>query len=445
MKQLVLLFSFFLCFSFIINAQDITIIHAGTLLAKPGSETETNKSIVIDKNVIKDIKDGYINASDLELPESEVKIIDLKDQFVLPGFIDLHTHITFERDPNGNPHEWTTLYDEDLAFRTVPFLKKTLLAGFTTIRDLGADYQLINAMKRSVARRDIDGPRIIASTGAVSATGGHGDFHGYRSEILNAFEKEVGVCDGADDCRRAVRALVKNGADVIKITATGGVLSDTAAGVGQQLTDEELKAIVETANSLGRNVAAHAHEADGINAALRAGVQTIEHGSYLNDESVKLFNETGAYLVPTLLAGVSVTEELEVNKNIPPAIADKIRQVGPVVEASFKRALLGNVKIAFGTDSGVSKHGTNAREFEIMVKYGMDENEALKSATITASEVLGLSNKIGTIETGKIADIISVKGNPLEDISVLKDVLFVMKEGIVYKNDYVLEIIEVGP
>ncbi|WP_341216335.1 amidohydrolase family protein [uncultured Wocania sp.] len=434
MKPISLFLILSLYFSLFINAQNTTIIHAGTLLANPGNKAETNKSIIVKDGIIKDVKDGFINASDLKLSDSTVTIINLKNKFVLPGFIDLHTHITQERNPNSNPHEWTTLNDEDLAFRTIPFLNKTLMAGFTTVRNLGADYQLINSIKRSITRGDINGPRIIAATGAVSATGGHGDAHGYRPEILNAFEKRVGVCDGADDCRRAVRELVKQGADVIKITATGGVLSNTAAGVGQQLTDDELKAIVETANSLGRKVAAHAHEADGINAALKAGVNSIEHGSYLNDESVTLFNKTGAYLVPTLLAGVSVTEELKVNKNIPPAIADKIRQVGPVVEASFKRALKGSVKIAFGTDSGVSVHGTNAREFELMVKYGMDENEAIKSATITASELLGMSDKLGTITTGKIADIIAVDKNPLTNISSLLNVGFVMKEGKVFKK-----------
>ncbi|WP_418603471.1 amidohydrolase family protein [Hwangdonia sp.] len=434
MKKLILCLTLSLCFSLLTHAQNTTIIHAGTLLANPGSKAETNKSIIVENGIIKNVRDGFIGASDLKLPDSTVSIIDLKNKFVLPGFIDLHTHITQERNPNSNPHEWTTLNDEDFAFRSIPFLNKTLMAGFTTVRNLGADYQLINSIKRSIAKGDIHGPRIIAATGAVSATGGHGDAHGYRPEILNAFEKRVGVCDGADDCRRAVRELVKQGADVIKITATGGVLSNTAAGVGQQLTDEELVAIVETANGLGRKVAAHAHEANGINAALRAGVNSIEHGSYLNDESVALFNKTGAYLVPTLLAGVSVSEELKVNKNIPPAIADKIRQVGPVVEASFKRALKGNVKIAFGTDSGVSVHGTNAREFELMVKYGMDENEAIKSATITASELLGMSDKLGTISSGKIADIIAVDENPLTNISTLMHVTFVMKDGKVFKQ-----------
>jgi imidazolonepropionase-like amidohydrolase len=228
--------------------------------------------------------------------------------------------------------------------------------------------------------------------------------------------------------------LVKQGAEVIKITATGGVLSNTAAGVGQQLTDAELKAIVETANSLGRKVAAHAHAAGGINAALRAGVHSIEHGSYLDDESVKLFLEKDAYLVPTLLAGVWLSEEIKTNKNIPPAIAEKINQVVPVVEASFKRALKGNVNIAFGTDSGVSDHGQNAREFEIMVKYGMKESHAIRTATLNAADLLGMQDKLGSVEKGKFADIIAVRGDPLKDISILKTIDFVMKEGSIYKQ-----------
>ncbi|MDP5140458.1 MAG: amidohydrolase family protein, partial [Spirosomaceae bacterium] len=297
--------------------------------------------------------------------------------------------------------------------------------------DLGADHKLIGAIKRSVQKGYIAGPRIIAATAAISATGGHGDFHGYRTEIEEAMGHNVAICDGSDDCQRAVRAVVKQGADVIKITATGGVLSNTAAGVGKQLTDDELKAIVETARSLGRKVAAHAHQADGINAALRAGVNSIEHGSYLDDESVKLFVETGAYLVPTLLAGVWLTEEMEINPKIPPAIVAKIKEVTPVVEASFKRALKGGVNIAFGTDSGVSKHGTNAREFELMVKYGMSEADAIVSATKTAAELLGMESQIGTIEVGKWADIVAVSGDPLKDISLLKNVNFVMKEGTI--------------
>lgn len=433
-KQVLVFCSLLIITSGTIIAQDTTIIHAGKLLAIPGNGALENQTIVIEKGKITAVSNGFLNPTDLGFDKENCEIIDLKEQFVMPGFIDMHTHITGERDPNSNPHEWTTLNDEDFAFRAIPYLEITLNSGFTTVRNLGADYKNINAIKRAIQKGYIEGPRIISSNGAISATGGHGDQHGYRSEIANAFDKNVGVCDGADDCRRAVRAKVKQGADVIKITATGGVLSNTAAGVGQQLTDDEMVSIVETAHSLGRKVAAHAHAADGINAALRAGVNSIEHGSFLDDESVTLFNKTNAYLVPTLLAGVHMSEEMEVNKNIPPAIVDKITEVVPVVEASFKRALKGNVNIAFGTDSGVSKHGTNAREFELMVNYGMDNEEAIKSATINAAALLDMSSQIGTIETGKSADIIAVDGDPLTNIKLLQDVQFVMKEGKVYKN-----------
>lgn len=418
-----------------ILAQKTTIIHAGTLLDVPGTSPKTKQSIVIKNNIITNVIGGYVTAKDLNIKQDESVIIDLKDHFVMPGFIDMHTHISQERDPGANPHQWTTLEEADAAFTAVPYAQRTLEAGFTTVRNLGGDPNVMNALKRAIAKNLIVGPRIIAATGTVSPTGGHGDFHGYNHDILHSIGSKVGICNGSDDCRRAVRALVKQGADVIKITATGGVLSNTDAGVGQQLTNDELNAIVATANSLGRKVAAHAHEANGVNAALKAGVHSIEHGSYLNDESIQLFKKTNAYLVPTLLAGVSVKEELDINDKIPPAIADKIRQVAPVVEASFKKALKANVNIAFGTDSGVSKHGLNAREFEIMVQYGMDENEAIKTATVNAATLLGKENLLGTIEKNKLADLVAVKGNPLQDISLLKNVQFVMKNGSVYKNN----------
>ncbi|HCT51241.1 MAG TPA: Xaa-Pro dipeptidase [Balneola sp.] len=432
----ILLFSLF-CFSLFLSvsanlaAQNkIQIIHAGTLLAIPGEAPLSNQTVVINNGAIESIHSGYKTSS--ELGFSGVEITDLKNKFVMPGFIDMHTHVTGERDPDANPHEWTTLNDQDLAFKSLPYLKRTLHAGFTTVRNLGADAELIGAIQRATAKGLITGPRIVYSGGAISATGGHGDSHGYRVEILE-LDKNVGICDGADDCRRAVRARVKQGAGVIKITATGGVLSNTAAGLSQQLTDEEMKSIVDAAHSLGRKVAAHAHAADGINAALRAGVNSIDHGSYLDDESVKLFLENDAWLVPTLLAGISVRDELAINDQIPPAIIDKINTVVPVVEASFKRALNGGVNIAFGTDSGVSKHGENAREFEIMVDYGMSESHAIKTATINAAKLLGMEDQLGSIEAGKIADIIAVNNNPLENISELKNVTFVMKNGVIYK------------
>jgi imidazolonepropionase-like amidohydrolase len=407
---------------------DTTLIHAGKLLAVPGKGVQTNQTVVIKDGKIADIIDGLVSPSKLGL-DDDTTVIDQRNGFVMPGLIDMHSHITGERDPAKNRHEWTTLYDQDAAFNVIPYLRKTLKAGFTTVRDLGGNYKMMAAIKRAIAKGIIQGPKIIAATSAVTPTGGHGDSHGYRPEINNAFEKSKGICDGADDCQKAVRALVKQGADVIKITATGGVLSNTNTGVGQQLTDQELVSIVKTAHSLGRKVAAHAHAADGINAALRAGVDSIEHGSYLDDESVKLFKSNGAYLVPTLMAGVSVFEEMSVNKNIPPNIVEKITLVLPAVEASFKRALKAGVKIAFGTDSGVSKHGLNGREFKLMVKYGMDNETALKTATINAADLIGLSDSIGSLEKGKTADIIAVQGDPLKDISVMMDVKFVMKGG----------------
>lgn len=415
-------------------AQSVTIIHAGNLLAVPGNGISNEKTIVVEKGRITKIENGYLSHSDLGYSTENVKLIDLKNSFVMPGLIDMHVHITGELDYTGNPYEWITLNDEDNAYNAIPYLEKTINAGFTTVRDLGARYTLINSIKRAVQKKLIIGPRILAATNSISATGGHGDEHGYRPDIMDALPHNPAICDGVDECRKAVRSLVmKHGADVIKLNATGGVLSNTASGLGQQMTDEELRAIVETSRSLGKKVAAHAHGADGINAALRAGVNSIEHGSYLDDESVRLFNKTGAYLVPTLLAGVSVIEGLSSNNTMPPAIVEKARNVAPIVEASFKRALNGNVKIAFGTDCGVGKHGDNAREFQLMVKYGMKNEAALKSATVNAAELLGMYDKIGSLEVGKYADIIALEENPLQDINAMFDVRFVMKEGDIIK------------
>lgn len=412
------------------GAQTTTVLHAGRVLDVPGTSELAERTIVVRDGRIAEIRAGYVDPSDLGAAEA----IDLTGHTVMPGFMDMHTHLTGERDPERNPHDWTTKLDGDELVESIPYLERTLMAGFTTVRNVGANFEVILPLKRGVDAGILVGPRIIAAAGGVTPTGGHGELQGYRPDILAAVDNSVGVCDGADDCRRAVRALVKRGAELIKITATGGVLSNTAAGVGQQLLDDELHAIVQTARSMGRKVAAHAHQADGINAALRAGVNSIEHGSYLDDESVRLFNETGAYLVPTLVAGVSLVEELEVNDQIPPAIVAKILEVAPVVEASFRRALAGGVQIAFGTDVGVARHGDNAREFELMVQYGMDPLAAIRSATVTAAELIDRSQDLGTIEAGKIADLVAVEGDPTADISLLRNVDFVMKDGIVYRQ-----------
>ncbi|KPH63459.1 MULTISPECIES: metal-dependent hydrolase family protein [Pseudoalteromonas] len=413
-------------------ATDTTVIYAGSVLLGAKQTLEKQRTIIIKDNIITDIVKGFPSVVELKLPDAHV--FDLKNQFVLPGLIDMHVHVTFERDATVNPHQWLTEYEADNALRSIKYLKRSLDAGFTSVRDLGGNYKVIFPLKRAVERGDITGPRIFAAGNAITATGGHGDLHGYRKEVSDVMTSSLGVCNGADDCRRAVRNVIKNGADVIKITATGGVLSNTAAGVNQQLSDDELAAIVDTAHHLGRKVTAHAHGTQGINAALKAGVDSIEHGSYLTKESMELFNKTNAYLVPTLLAGATVSKEVLSNPNMPTAIADKVREVAPKMEASFKLALKNKVNIAFGTDSGVSRHGLNADEFVLLVKYGMSEKQAIMSATVDAAKLLGQQDRLGQLSVGKQADIISVNGSPLDDITTLKNVQFVMKAGNVYKN-----------
>ncbi|MBB1424239.1 amidohydrolase family protein [Pseudoalteromonas sp. SG43-7] len=413
-------------------ATQTQVIYAGSMLAGAEQILEKQRTIVIEDAIITRIEKGYVSVIDLALPDA--KIIDLKNQFVMPGLIDMHVHVTFERDASANPHRWLTEYEADYALRSVKYLQRTLAAGFTSVRDLGSSYKVIFPLQRAVERGDIQGPRIFAAGDTITPTGGHADLHGYRKDISDVISGGLGVCDGADDCRRAVREVIKSGADVIKITATGGVLSNTAAGVNQQFTDQELMAIVDTAHNLGRSVTAHAHGTSGIKAALRAGVDSIEHGSYLDKETVKLFKQYNAYLVPTLLAGQTVSQEVLSNPNMPTAIADKVRTVVPNVAASFKLALKNNVNIAFGTDSGVSRHGNNADEFLWLVKYGMTEKQAIMSATVNAAKLLGQQDRLGQLSVGKQADIISVNGSPLDDITTLQNVQFVMKAGQIYKH-----------
>ncbi|MAD04450.1 MAG: Xaa-Pro dipeptidase [Pseudoalteromonas sp.] len=418
--------------AFTVHAQT-TIIHAGKMLVGTDQDVKEQQTLVIEDSKIAAIKAGFLTKQQLKISDADV--IDLKNQMVLPGLIDMHVHVTFERDAKRNPHQWATEYEADYALRSLKYLQRTVEAGFTSVRDLGSSYQVIFPLKRAVERGDIVGPRIFAAGDMITPTGGHGDMHGYRRDITKATEGGgLGVCDGADDCTRAVRDVIKSGADVIKITATGGVLSNTAAGVNQQFTDEELSAIVNTAHHLGRKVTAHAHGTEGIKAALRAGVDSIEHGSFLDKDTVKLFKKQDAYLVPTLLAGATVKEEVLNNPNMPKAIADKVEIVAPKMEASFKLALKNKVKIAFGTDSGVSKHGDNAKEFELLVKYGMTPKQAIKSATVEAAKLLGQSDSLGDLSVGKQADIISVNMNVLDNISELSQVQFVMKDGKVLKQ-----------
>lgn len=414
-------------------AADIAIIHAGRLLAVPGGPVATEQSVVIRDGKIASVYSGYVgaNAAGAEADDT-VTIHDLKNMFVLPGLIDGHTHITGELSPRSKL-ERVEMSDAEVALRAALFARRTLQAGFTTIRNLGANPDVIIPLKKSINAGYVEGPRIFAATNAISATGGHGDSHGFRQEILDLYF-DPGICDGADDCRRAVRAVVKNGADQVKLTATGGVLSETNAGTGQQFYNDELKAIMDTAHSLGRRTAAHAHGVDGINSALRAGVDSIEHGTYSTDESFRLFKRNGAFLVPTILAGVTVMEMAKPDDTfMPPAIRAKALAVGPQMLGMVSRAHKAGVKIAFGTDSGVSHHGDNAREFGLLIEAGMTPMEAIHAATINGAANLGKSDMLGTIEPGKYGDLVAVTGDPLSDITELEDIDFVMKEGVVYK------------
>lgn len=401
-----------------------TYVHAGTILAVPGQPAKTQQTIIIADNKIESIQPGYITTG-------SANIIDLKDSFVMPGMIDSHVHLRMEWNPNIRL-DGVTQEAGDVAYNAALNARKTLMAGFTAVQDVGGPKEIF-ALRRAVNAGKIPGPHIKASGPAISATGGHGDAHGYREDILKLSASPT-ICDGAADCRRAVRAAVKGGADVIKITATGGVLSNTNAGTGQQFFDDELVAIVETAEKMGRKVTAHAHGKTGIESALKAGVKSIEHGTYLDRETARLFKKHDATLIPTVLAGMTVVDWSTNHDILPPNSAKKALEVGPQMQDMLRTAWSNGVKVAFGTDTGVSKHGDNAQEFLYMIEAGMSEMEAIKAATVVAADHIRMSDQIGTLEPGKHADLIAVGGNPLEDIKELLDVDFVMKGGTVYKN-----------
>ena len=407
---------------------DTTIIHAGELLAIPGKAAKSGQTIVIENGRIVEVKSGF---SDPGAFEGEVTVIDLKDQFVLPGLMDMHVHLQGQLGPK-NDSERLKMSKQQMEMRSVMYGMRTLLAGFTTVRDAGSSSQEMYALRDGINNGWVDGPRIIAA-GGVGITGGHADISGVSPELMDVFTSE-NVCNGPYDCRRATRNVIKYGADWIKITSTGGVLTDRATGTGQQMEADELKEVVLAAKRMGRKVASHAHQEDGIIAALEAGVDSIEHGSYAGPEAIKLFKKTGAYLVPTLIAGETVANLAKTSDFMSPAIKEKAIAVNAAMKGNFYKSYKAGVKIAFGTDSGVSPHGTNAQEAVLMVNAGMPEMEVIKSATVNAADLLDMSSSVGTIEAGKFADIIAVNGSPLENIQELLDVGFVMKGGKVYKN-----------
>lgn len=405
----------------------VKVIHAGTLLAVPGEATESRKTIVVEDGRITRVMDGFADAA------ADAELIDLSDRFVLPGLMDMHVHLLSELGPNART-DLLTVTTSMSALRGARHARRTLLAGFTTVRDLGGEPEAIFALRDAVAEGSVPGPRIIAAGSALAATGGHGDVDGVKAELLTLWTPES-ICDGPYACREATRRAIKYGSDWIKVTATGGVLSDSATGTGQQMTDDELSEIVSTAHALGVRVAAHAHGADGIRAALAAGVDSIDHGTFLDDEAIRLFRRTGAFLVPTLSPGDKVPDMMEGNAFFTESIRQKALAASAASKSGFARAYRAGVKIAFGTDTGVTRHGENADEFALMVEAGMPAMDAIRSATVVAADLLGMSETLGTIEPGKLADIIAVAGNPIDDIELLQDVRVVIKGGVVYRPE----------
>ena len=407
-------------------AEEWKIIHAGTLLADAREEVKTEQSIIVRNNEIIEVRDGYVSAGQVS-GTANARVIDLKNQFVMSGLIDSHTHILSQQEANGREVR-VTRSSELSTLMGVEFGMRTLRAGFTSIRNVGGDRNAIFALRDAINQGIVMGPRIKAAGQGLSPTGGHGDAAGFRDDIFP--HPHSGICDGVAECRKAVRTQIKFGADHIKYVATGGVLSKTATGTGQQFTDEEQIALVQAAHAMGRKVAAHAHGKIGLEAALRAGVDSIEHGSYLDEDTADLFVATGAYLVPTLIAGHTV-ERIATERPgfFTPEVQQKALEVGPVMKKALSIAHEKGVKIAYGTDAGVNDHGTNAYEAVLMNEAGMPARAILISATINAADLMDLRDVTGTIEAGKDADIIAASGNPLEDISTLLQPSFVMARG----------------
>lgn len=411
-----------------VNAQNKTIVHCGYLIDGIDNSIQEERSILVEGNKIVGVEKGYIEAKEGE------QVIDLKDAYILPGLIDMHVHLESEFTSASYLERFTN-DKADLAFQAVSNAQKTLEAGFTTVRDLGGT-GVNTALRDAINKGLVDGPRIYSVNKSLAITGGHADpTNGYGEHVMCAMPgPESGVCDGTEECMKAVRQQVKLGADWIKITATAGVLSVAKDGDGPQFTEEEITAIVKTAKDRGVNVAAHAHGIEGMQRAIRAGVKTIEHGSYMDSETMELMKKHNTYLVATITAGRSVADSAKIEGYFPDIITPKALAVGPQIQGTFGKAYKAGVPIAFGTDAGVFPHGKNALEFQYMIEEGMPEMEAIQIATIVNARILEADDQIGSIEVNKLADLIACTKNPLEDISELSDIVFVMKNGKVYKN-----------
>ncbi|HEX7114622.1 MAG TPA: amidohydrolase family protein [Steroidobacter sp.] len=405
-------------------------IHAGTLLDRPGQEPRGRSTIVVRNGLVESVRDGFI------APEPGARLVDLSQQFVLPGLIDMHVHMLNDDDKMRSRLEANNRDVEDTLLIAVDNARRTLEAGFTTVRDLGSDVRSITALRDAINAGRIPGPTIVAAGRAIAITAGHGDpSNNTNRDITKAVrERSENLCNGADDCRRAVRSQISQGADVIKFAATGGVNSNIAGGLNQQMFPDEMKAIVDTAHMFGRKVAAHAHGQNGIKAALEAGVDSIEHATYTDSETNALFKRKGAWLVPTMIAPHAALAQARAGARSKASLA-KAEQAAAAHAKNIAAAIRDGVKIAFGTDTGVSDHGKNAQEFALLVKAGMTPAAAIRAATIDAATLLDRADQLGSIEPGKQADIIAVASSPLEDVTQLERVQFVMRRGVVHVLD----------
>jgi imidazolonepropionase-like amidohydrolase len=408
-------------------ADHYALIHAGTLLAVPGSPPQARMTVVVKNDKVAAVLPGFLDAAPDAAPGSVTEVIDLSDRFVMPGLMDAHVHLQSQpmfsrrRTERGDRNPPSAAEN---TVNAVVYARRDLAAGFTTLRDLGSDDQSVFAVRNAINQGRMIGPRILVSGSAIAVTGGHGDGLPMDRTGDDAARITEGTCDGPMECRQAVRYQYKLGADVIKFTSTGGFGSNT--GLDPQLFPDEIGAIVSTAHLVGLKAAAHAYSPVAIKDAVRAGVDSIEHGFLLDDEGIRMMKKAGTFLVPTLSASYPPPVF-----RIPDPPSVKLRNE----YKAFERAYAAGVKIAFGTDAGTFDHGTNAKEFEFMVKFGMPPMDALRAATVVTADLFGLSAEVGTLEPGKLADVVAVKGNPLDNISAMRQVDFVMKSGRVAKRD----------